>query len=311
MKTSAAHGSVAAAFLLIVIFTGFNAIAVKFSEIELPPFFGAAIRFGIAAILLIVIMLIFRLPLPRGRNFSGAMLFGILGCVISRALLYYALEELPPGTSMVLLALVPLLTCLFACMHKQEIFRWRSITGSILALGGIGMMVKDQLNNQLPFLPVLAVLGAAACYAEAIVIIKNFPQGHPITTNAVALTTGSILLYIYSALVKESPVMPSLASTWLSLAYLILFGTVITFVLTIHVIKHWSASASSYQFVLFPIITMIMGARMADETVNIALLLGSLLVLSGVYIGGIAKIGNFKLVYTHLVSRLKTPPMEC
>jgi drug/metabolite transporter (DMT)-like permease len=310
MNKKASNRPVAVAFILIVLFTGFNAIAVKSSDAELPPFFGAAIRFGIAAILLIAIMLVLRLPLPRGRSFWGAILFGILGSGISRALLYYALVELPAGTSMVLLALVPLLTCLFACMHKQEIFQWKSLTGSILAVGGIAIIFNTRVQASLPILPVLAVIGAAACYAEAIVIIKNFPQSHPITTNAIALTTGSLLLFVFSALWKESPTMPNLASTWESLVYLIIFGTLATFVLTVYVIKNWSASASSYQFVLFPIITMIVGVRMANETMNVALLLGSLLVLIGAYIGGIAKNGQFKLVYIRLVSRLRVPHME-
>jgi drug/metabolite transporter (DMT)-like permease len=311
MKTKASNRPVAVAFTLIVIFTGFNAIAVKSSEAGLPTFFGAALRFSVAAILLIAIMLVFRLPLPRGRNFWGAVLFGILGSGISRALLYYALKELPAGTSMVLLALVPLLTCLFACMHKQEIFQWRSISGSIMAMAGVAIIFGNRIQTSLPVLPVLAVIGAAACYAEAIVIIKNFPQSHPITTNAIALSTGSLLLFIFSALWKESPALPNLASTWESLVYLIIFGTLATFVLTVYVIKKWSASASSYQFVLFPIITMIMGVRMANETVNIALILGSLLVLSGVYIGGIAKTNRIKLLYSHLVSRVKVPGAEC
>jgi drug/metabolite transporter (DMT)-like permease len=310
LNTKASNRPVAVAFILIVLFTGFNAIAVKSSETELPPFFGAAVRFGIAAVLLIAIMLVFRLPLPRGRNFWGAVLFGILGSGVSRALLYYALKELPAGTSMVLLALVPLLTCLFACLHKQEPFQWRSLTGSVLAISGIGVIFNDHIQTDLPILPVLAMIGAAACYAEAIVIIKNFPQSHPITTNAIALTTGSLLLFIFSALWKEAPTLPNMITTWESLLYLIIFGTLATFVLTVYVIKNWSASASSYQFVLFPIITLIMGVRMANETVNIALLLGNLLVLSGVYIGGIAKITQFKLIYTRLFSHPKSPPVE-
>jgi drug/metabolite transporter (DMT)-like permease len=311
MNIKASNRSVAIAFILIVLFTGFNAIAVKSSEAELPPFFGAAIRFGVAAILLIAIMLAFRLPLPHGRNLWGAILFGILGSGVSRALLYYALQELPAGISMVLLALVPLLTCLFACLHKQEFFQWRSLTGSVLAMGGIAVIYSGPIQTSLPILPVLAVIGAAACYGEAIVIIKSYPQSHPITTNAIALSTGTLLLFIFSALWKESPSLPRLATTWESLLYLIIFGTLATFVLTVYVIKNWSASASSYQFVLFPFITLIMGVRMDNETVNIALLLGSLLVLSGVYIGGIAKTTQFKHIYMRIFSRLKSPPMEC
>jgi drug/metabolite transporter (DMT)-like permease len=310
MRTKYLNRSVAAAFMLIVFFTGFNAIAVKSSESELPPFFGAALRFGIAALILLVIMMIFRLPFPRGKSLAGAILFGVLGCGISRALLYYALAQLPAGISMVLLGLVPLLTCLLACLQKQEVFRWKSLTGSVLAMGGIVLIFKNHVQTNLPVLPLLAVIGAAACYAEAIVIIKAFPQSHPLTTNAVALTSGSLLLSIFSALWKETPTLAIQASSWESLIYLILFGTLLTFVLTIYVINHWTASASSYQFVLFPIITLVLGARMNNEVLNAALLVGGLMVLSGVYIGGILKTTQRKRTFTRLFARFKTSPLR-
>jgi drug/metabolite transporter (DMT)-like permease len=311
MESKIPNRSVLVAFGFVVLFTGINAIAVKSSEAELSPFFGAAIRFGAAAFILSIIVVVLRLPLPRGRSFAGAVFFGVLGSGISRALLYYALEQLQSGLSMILLALVPLLTFLFACMHKQETFRLKSLAGSFLAVGGIGIILGNQINTVVPILPVLAVVGAAACFAEATVIIKTFPQSHPITTNAIALTTGSILLFILSALSRETPTLPTLAATWESLIYLTLFGSVATFVLTVYVINNWTASASSYQFVLFPIITIIMSAWLTHEAVSMALLSGSALVLSGVYIGGIAKGGQFKRLYAGVRSRLRPSASDC
>ncbi|MFZ2098062.1 MAG: EamA family transporter [Anaerolineales bacterium] len=303
--------SVLVAFGLVVLFTGINAIAVKYSEAEIPPFFGAAIRFAVAAIILFALVLVLRLPLPRGRNFVGAMIFGVLGSGISRALLYIALERLQAGLSMVLLALVPLLTFLLACIHKQETFRWKSLAGSFLAVGGIGVIVGGQLSTNLPVLPVLAVVGAAVCFAEATVVIKAFPQSHPITTNAIALSTGSVFLFILSALTRETPTLPSLATTWEALIYLILLGSVATFVLTVYVIKNWTASASSYQFVLFPIITIVLGAWLAHETMSKIVVIGGILVLAGVYIGGIVKTSQFKGIYSGLRSQLRSSSSEC
>jgi drug/metabolite transporter (DMT)-like permease len=311
MEAKVPNRSVLFAFGCVVLFTGINALAVKSSEAEMPPFFGAAIRFGAAAIILLVMVLVFRLPLPRGPSFVGAVVFGILGSGISRAMLYFALEQLQSGLSMVLLALVPLLTFLFACMHKQEVFNWKSLAGSFLAVGGIGVILGDHISTQVPILPVLAVVGAAACFAEATVVIKIFPQSHPITTNAIALSTGSVFLFILSGLSGETPTLPSLATTWESLLYLTLFGSVATFILTIYVINHWTASASSYQFVLFPIITIILGTWLAHETMSKIVVIGMILVLAGVYIGGIAKTSQFKGIYQGLRSRLRSSSPEC
>jgi drug/metabolite transporter (DMT)-like permease len=233
--------------------------------------------------------LILRLPLPRGQGLTGALLFGILGAGINFALLYWALETLHPGFSMVILALVPLLTFLLACVHKQEVFRWKALVGSLIALGGIGVIVWNQLGSSAPLLPILAVVGAAVCFAESNVLIKSFPQSHPITTNAIALTAGSAMLFILSALMKETPRLPARPATWVALVFLIIFGSVLVFSLTVYIIKNWTASASSYQFVLLPIVTIAVSAWLTKEPVTATLILGGILVLAGVYIGGIAK----------------------
>lgn len=311
METKTPNRSVMLAFALTVLFAGNNAIAVRYTYAELPPFFGAAIRLAIAGIILFATVFILRLQLPRGRGLVGALIFGVLGSGLNFALLYWALETLHPGLTMVILALVPLMTFLLACVHKQEVFRWKALIGSLLALIGIGVIVRNQLGAQAPLLPVLAVAGAAACFAESNIIIKAFPQSHPITTNAIALTTGSVLLFILSVVWRETPRLPTLPATWAALVFLILFGSVAVFVLTVYIIKNWTASASSYQFVLFPIVTIAVSAWLSKESISAALILGALLVLAGVYIGGIARTFRFPRISQRLFSPEEEPCPDC
>jgi drug/metabolite transporter (DMT)-like permease len=126
METKSPDRMTLVAFFLTVLFAGNNAIAVKFSNADLPPFFGAASRFAVAAVILLIMVLVLRLPLPRGRGLQGAVIYGILSTGINFALMYWALQYIQPGLSMVILALTPLLTFLFAWAHRQEAFQWWS-----------------------------------------------------------------------------------------------------------------------------------------------------------------------------------------
>lgn len=311
MDSKSPNRSVLIAFILTVLFAGNNAIAVRYTYAELPPFFGAAIRFAFAALIFFLLMLLLRLPLPRDRGVLGALLFGVIGTGINYALLYWALETLHPALTMIVLALVPLMTFLLACVHKQEVFRWKALIGSLIAVAGIGVIVWNQLGASAPILPILAVVGAAVCFSESNIIIKAFPQSHPITTNAIALTAGAVLLFILSALVKETPRMPTLPATWGSLVFLILFGSVAVFGLSVYVVKNWTASASAYQFVLFPIVTIAVSAWLTKEPVTAALIIGAILVLVGVYIGGIAKTIKLPKINLALLSRKKALSPDC
>ncbi len=276
------------AFFLTVFFGGDSPLAIRYVYTELPPFFSAAVRLALAGLFFFLLILIFRLPLPRGREFMGAILFGMIGSGFKFALLYWALETLNPAMSMIILALVPLMTFLLACLHKQEKFRWKALIGSLIALAGIGVVFRNQLSTHAPFLPILAVVGAAVCCAESNILIKAIPHSHPITTNAIGVTTGAVILFILSALMREMPSMPSLPATWGAMVFLTLFGSVAVFALTLYVIKKWTASASAYMYVLFPFITIGMGAWLAKESISLSLILGAVLVLAGVYIGAVA-----------------------
>lgn len=276
------------AFVVSTILGGNNAIAVRFSNVELPPFFGAAIRFAAASVLLFLIVLALRLPLPKGRSLAGALLFGGLQFGVSYALIYWSLLQVQAGLFQVVFAVVPILTFVFAMAHRQETFHWRILVGGLLAVGGVTVVFRDQLNANAHWLSLLAIVLAAACVAESVVLFKTFPKTHPITTNALAMAAGAAILFAMSWLWREAPRLPSLPATWIALLYLILLGSIGTFVLALYVLSHWTASATSYQLVLLPIVTVLFASWLAHETVTGAFLVGGMLVLAGVYVGAIA-----------------------
>jgi drug/metabolite transporter (DMT)-like permease len=276
------------AFIVSTLLGGNNAIAVRFSNVELPPFFGAAVRFAAAALLLFLIVLALRLPLPKGRSLAGALLFGGLQFGVSYALIYWSLVQVPAGLFQVLLALVPLLTFCFAIAHRQEAFQWRILVGGLLAMGGIALVFRDGLTANVPWPALVGIVVAAVCIAESIVLFKTFPKAHPITTNALAMAMGAVILFAMSWIGRETPSLPTLPVTWLALLYLILLGSIGTFVLALYVLSRWTASATSYQLVLLPIVTVLFASWLAHETVTMAFLVGGVLVLAGVYVGAIA-----------------------
>jgi drug/metabolite transporter (DMT)-like permease len=276
------------AFAISTLLGGNNAIAVRFSNVELPPFFGAGLRFAAAALILFVIVLVRRLPLPKGRALVGVLVFGALQFGLSYALIYWSLTQIPAGLFQVILALAPLLTFVFAILHRQEAFQWRVLAGSLLALFGIALVFGGGLSADAPLMALLAGVLAAACVAESVVLFKTFPKSHPITTNAFAMATGAAILLAMSLLWREAPQVPTLPATWIAVGYLVLLGSIGTFVLALYVLSRWTATASSYQLVLMPIVTVTFASLLAGEAVTVALVIGGLLVLAGVYVGAIA-----------------------
>ncbi|MFI2431109.1 DMT family transporter [Streptomyces sp. NPDC018693] len=263
---------------------GGNAVGIRFSNRELDPLWGAAMRFGTAALLLLALMAVRRLAPPRGRALAGALLFGALNFAVTFALAYYALQYVHAGFGQTVLSLVPLAALLLAVGQGQERFRALALAGALLAAAGVAVMTRG-LQGDVPWPALLAMLGSVLSFAQAAVLVRRLPKVHPVTMNAVGMTGASVLLFAGSRLAGDHWALPDRAATWWALAYLAVAGSVLTFVFYLLVIEHWGASRAAYVFVVIPPVTILLSAWLDDEPLSAGLLLGAPLVLVGVYLG--------------------------
>ena len=281
-----------AGIAILVLLASANVIAVKFSNQELPPFWGAGTRFAVATVLFYGIVLFQRLEFPRGRALAGAVLFGILQFGLGFALAYWALLEVPASLASVFLATVPLFTLLFAFFARIESIRMRGILGALLAIAGTAIMFGTGTGKDIPVIYLLAALGAVVCFSLAPVVVKLYPQIHPAVMNTVGMFTGTLILLGLSLLYGESMIVPGKMETWMAQIYLITLGSVGVFGLILFLLKRWTASGVSYQTVLTPIVTIGLSAWLLGEPLTSGLFVGSIFIIAGVYIGALAPSRN-------------------
>lgn len=278
---------VRAAFLANALLAGGNGVAIRFSNRELAPLWGAGLRFALATALLAGLMAVLRLALPRGRALTGALLYGVFQFGGAFGFYYYALVRVHAGLGQTLLALVPLATLLLAVMQRQERIRGAAVVGTLLGLAGVGLISSDPLRESVPLLSLLAVLGSVLCFAQAAVMVRRFPPVHPVVMNGVGMAVGAAMLIGGSALLGESFLLPQRATTWIALGYVVAVGSIAAFMLYVFVIHRWTASRASYVMVVIPFVTVALSAWLDDEPVGTGLLLGAILVLAGVYVGAL------------------------
>jgi drug/metabolite transporter (DMT)-like permease len=275
------------AFIAMSVLAGGNAVAIRFSNRELDPLWGAALRFALATALLVTLMAVLRVSLPRGRALRGAMLYGALAIGGAFALAYYGLVDIHAGLGQTLLATVPLATLFLAVLQRQERLRLGAVVGGLIALAGIAVVSHATLSAEVPVLSLVAVLGGALCFAEAAILVRHFPVVHPVALNAVGMATGAVLLLAGALIAQEAIELPDRRDTWLALTYLVPVGSVVVFVLYVVVLRYWEASRAAYEFVLIPIVTVVLSMWLDDEPLGVGLLLGGPLVLIGVYVGAL------------------------
>jgi drug/metabolite transporter (DMT)-like permease len=277
-----------ATYAAVVVIAGSNFVAVRFSNQELPPFWGATLRFAFACALFFVVMRFRKAALPRGRALAGVAVYGALGFGAFYALMYWALVSVPAGLASVLIALVPLLTFFLAIAHGLETFRLRGLAGALIALAGIAVVFAEQLGGAVEVAALLAVIAAAVCAAESTVLVKLFPRVDPAATNAVGILAGLAFLAPLSLVAGETWTLPQRMETIVAVLYLVTIGSVGLFAMFLYVLRRWTATATSYLLVLSPLVTVALASVLAGEQITLQLVLGGALVGVGVYVGALS-----------------------
>ncbi len=276
------------AWLLSIVIGGGNAVGIAFVVEELPPMWGAAIRFIGSGLFFAVLVAVFRSPIGSRASVVGAVLYGFVGFGAAFALLFVGLLETPPGTAQLLISIVPLATLGLAVAHRLERFRWRGLFGAVIAVLGVAVVFGDRLSADVPLGSLLLVLVGAVCVAESAVIVKLTPRSHPLVTNAIGMLFGGVLLLALSTVFAEAWVIPSGAPTIGALAFLIFAGSVGVFGLYVFVLQRWTASAASYAFLLVPLFTIAYSAVLTGERITLPFVIGGAVILAGVWVGALA-----------------------
>ncbi len=277
-----------AAYAVMVVIAGSNFVAVRFSNEELAPFWGATLRFTVACALFFVVMWWRHAAVPRGRALVGVAIYGALGFGASYALLYWALRSVPAGLASVLVALVPLLTFFLAIAHGLERFRLRGLVGALIAVAGIAVVFGEQLGGTVEPAALVACIVGAVCIAESGVVAKLFPRVDPAATNAVGMLAGLAILAPLSLVAAETWTLPQRMDTILAVLYLMTIGSVGLFALFLYVLRRWTATATSYLLVVSPLVTVPLASLLAGEQVSAQFAVGGVLVATGVYIGALS-----------------------
>jgi drug/metabolite transporter (DMT)-like permease len=275
------------AFIIMILAGSGTPIAIRFTYGEMAPLWSGAARFMTGAVISWCLMFVFKLQMPKGRALIGSFLFGSLSIGGAYVLICWGLMKTTASLYQVLMALIPLLTLFFASVHGLEPLTRRGLIGSVLAVVGIAIAIGSSSGVEVAIPHFLAIIIAAGLMAEAGVVVKRYPRSHPISTTAVAMTVGSMILGVTSLLRGERWVIPTQVETWLGFGYLILISNLVSYLLFLFILKRWTASRTSYSFVVAPLVTVLLATSLAGEQIGWNFMVGGVLVLSGVLFGAL------------------------
>ncbi len=271
-----------AAIILVLLSTlGFGSIAM-FAKIAyaagVSPSLLLALRFLLAGAFLAPVVWLKRIPMPRGRVLAGFILMGALYTAQSQSY-FTALMYASSGLVALLLYIYPILVTALALLLGWERLNRRTLTLLALATAGLAITLGGKLQGQ----PLGIGLGllAAAVYAVYILLGNQLTRDtHPLAATLVVLGIAAIGNGAFA--IAGGSRLPHSASAWLAIAAIALFSTVLAIAAFLTGIKRIGAAQASIISTLEPVITLILGVALLDESISVSQLIGGTLVLTAV-----------------------------
>src|SRR5882762_5273028 len=264
-------------------------LAIKIGLRDLPPISFVAIRFLIAIIVLIAVSVgrTRLLPLRRG-EYVVLAITGILMFAVNYTLLFWAELHVSSGLAAVLQATIPIFGMFFAhWMLPDEPLRLQKLGGAIIALGGVAVICGRLLgfNGPLAFWGGVGVVIGAASAAFANVLVKaRSLQLAPAMLAAWQMIFGIAPLLVLGFAVDGNPARFHWTPTSVfCLLYLAVIGSALTFLLLYWLLPRLTVAQLQSISLITPPGAVMLGWLLGGETFPLSSLLGTALVLVGVW----------------------------
>jgi len=269
-------------FLIIVSGISFGAAAIfaRFAyEAGTNPITLLFLRFGIASICMISIILVRKNPLPHGQILIGLVLMGALGYVGQSFCYFTGLTLASAGLVALLLYLYPAIVTVISVIFLKEPVSKLKITALVLALAGTVLTIGPAGGGQ-P-LGIILSLGAAFIYSIYILVgSKIVKQGTAIQSSTVIIISAAV---VYGGLISvQGPVFPVTLLGWISVIALALISTVLAVVTFLAGLERVGPTNAATLSTIEPVVTVVLASLILGETITPLRILGGMMILLAV-----------------------------
>jgi drug/metabolite transporter (DMT)-like permease len=267
---------------------GVAAGATRFVVADVDPLTLAALRFGGGFLVLLPIVLVLRQPWPKGRDWIGVALFGLLYFCAYQVLYNTAFISTTAARGSMVGSTLAFLTMVVAALAGVERLSRRKVIGVLVATGGVAVALASGLADaaQGAWRGDLMMLAGIFCWACHSVWSRPFIQrSSPLTFVAAGMGIGTACL-LALALIRGGFATVALLgpAQWIAVSYLAIFGGAVAFYLWVFALQRASPTRVASTIAVHPISASIVAAVVPGEPIGLNLAVGVVAVLAGIWI---------------------------
>ncbi|PSL08362.1 drug/metabolite transporter (DMT)-like permease [Haloactinopolyspora alba] len=282
--------SIWAALATVYVVWGSTYLAIRVVvEADIPPLAGMGTRFLVAGTILAA-FIAFRHGPARlrvsARELRGAAFMGIMLLVFGNGVVAIAEQTVPSGLTALIVAAIPLWFVLFRVAGGE---RPRTTTwfGVLIGLGGVaGVSLPRGGLDGVETWGILLLILAPLSWATGSYLSPRLglPRDALVTSAYEMLVAGAVMttVSVISGEAADLDVTSVPARGWIALAYLVLIGSLLGYTAYSFALAHAPLSLVGTYAYVNPVVAVLLGWAILDETVTSVVVGGGALVIGGV-----------------------------
>jgi drug/metabolite transporter (DMT)-like permease len=255
---------------------------------ELPPLTVVFLRVGLAAIILLPVLWVYRTRFPE--SLSGWKPFfalALLNNVLPFSLIVVGQTYIPSGLASVLNATTPLFTVLVMAAAGDEKLYARRVAGVIVGLIGViilhGQSLDFEAGQSVGIVLCLAAAffyGLAALYAR-----RKLLDSPPLATAAFQLTASSLVMAVVAAAVERPWQLPLPGvATWLAVIGSAALSTALAYIIFFRILRRAGSTNVMLVTLLIPVTAILLGVLVLGEAISLREIVGAVVIGSALLI---------------------------
>ena len=278
-------------FLTAVLWGG-TFVAGRIVAQEVEPAAGSFLRFAVASLLLVAMIwqVEGRLPIPSRKQMIPLLLLGMTGVAAYNIFFFLGLKIIPASRASLIVATNPVFIALGSALLFKDRLTSSRIAGIALCLTGAVIVISRgdimALLSQGVGTGETFILGCIVSWVSYSLIGRGvLKEISPLVAVAYACLIGTIILAVPAVLEGMIPALTGYSLTsWLGILFLGILGTVVAFIWYYEGIKALGPTRAAVFINFVPVSGVLLGWLILDETINISLVLGALLVIGGAWL---------------------------
>lgn len=283
-------GSTDLLLFLMTLIWGSNFTAIKYSLEDLLPLSFNALRFILASIVMLIVVLLtrsgFKVAPGDGRRL---FLLGLLGNTCYQSLFITGMAHTRAGNAALILATTPLFTAVLGRIRKHEYFTGRGVAGLLLAFAGIVMIVlsgRGEVSLGETVLGDSLLLASTVCWSLYTVGSKHLVHKYgSMKATTIMMTSGTpfLLLVCAPSLLRQdwSRVRPI---AWAGLVYSGLFAIALAYLIWSYGVRKIGSTRTAIYSNITPIVALLVAWPALGESPALGQLAGAAVIFAGIYL---------------------------